>query len=575
MTLSRCVNNQYEGNMLRVANFNTSLGRKKLYFYDKLSRVTEVKDPAGYAITYSYDVVGNRTAMTTPWGKYNYTYDALNRLTSIVNPQGITVTLAYDAVGRRTKKTIFKTVSGTLAETDYIYDKAGQLLNITNKAGGQVISFARYEYDAAGNRVSREDRDGRTTYSYDLANRLIRADGPMAAETFAYDDNGNRLADKEAKDYVYDAANRIQANNLYTFDHDLSGNLTGRTNKNDSTTITYAYNPEQQLSEVITPEHTVQYKYDPLGRRIEKTVDGNIQRYVYDNEDIIVVLDADGNPLQTFTHGPGIDEPLIMTKADGANYFYHADALGSIVALTDDKGETAQTMKYQAYGKPVIILYDQVAAGNPYYFTARELDAETGLYYYRARYYDFRRDAFTQEDPIGFSGGDVNSYRYVTAQPINHNDPSGQITPVLAPIIIGGGLGLGTSFLGTLGSQLLTENIDWGVVGKSTLAGGLTGAAMPFLGTAKLGAVLLGAGGSAAQYYFSTGDANLNTKDALLSVLLGAAGGHVGGTFVMPKPTIFAPTPWWRIATDNATSVGLGRGATGAFIGGLKEKCAE
>jgi len=417
------------GNMLSAS----SDGSAARFAYDPLNRPVKAEQSFGggtYTLRYTYDAVGNRTAMSTPWGEYNYTYDALNRLTSIVNPQGINVTLAYDAVGRRTRKTVFRALPETLAETDYTYDKAGQLLSIVNKAGGEIVSFARYRYDAAGNRISREDRDGVTTYSYDLANRLILASGTATVETFAYDENGNRLADERAKDYAYDAANRIQANTLYTFAHDPNGNLTSQTNKSGNATITYAYNPEQQLSEVVTPEHKVQYKYDPLGRRIEKTVDGLTRRYVYDNEDIIAILDADGNPLHTFTHGPGIDEPLIMTRADGANYFYHADALGSITALTDGNKETVETYTYKAYGEPTIkdctgAVLSGSAVGNPYLFTARELAPESGLYYYRARYYDWARGAFTQEDPIGIRGEDTNLFAYVRNTPVNLIDSLG------------------------------------------------------------------------------------------------------------------------------------------------------
>jgi RHS repeat-associated protein len=425
------------GNMLSASDG----GSRVEFAYDALNRPMKTAQTFGggtYAITYAYDAVGNRISMTTPWGEYNYTYDALNRLTAIVNPRGINVTFAYDAVGRRTKKTVFKALPETLAGSDYTYDKAGQLLSVVNKAGqgagaiagGKVISFARYEYDAAGNRISREDRDGKTTYSYDLANRLISAERPSAAETFVYDDNGNRLSDKTAGNYAYDAANRIQANSLYTFDHDLNGNLTTRTNKNDGAAITYAYNPEQKLSEVTTPAHKIQYKYDPLGRRIEKTVDGNIRRYVYDNEDIIAVLDGDNRLLRTFTHGPGMDEPLIMTVADGKNYYYHADALGSITALTDDNKEIVETYAYKAYGEPTIkdrtgTILAGSAVDNPYLFTARELDSASGLYYYRARYYNWYRGAFTQEDPIGIQSYESNLYLYARNHPLNFSDPYG------------------------------------------------------------------------------------------------------------------------------------------------------
>ncbi|MCM2268200.1 MAG: hypothetical protein NDI60_10560 [Elusimicrobiales bacterium] len=320
------------GNLLRAANGEGAVS----YTYDALNRVAgsvQAFGGAAHVIAYAYDAVGNRTAMKTPWGGYTYTYDALNRLTGLVNPQGVTVNFKYDAAGRRIKKSVFKNAPALLAETDYAYDAAGQLLAIANKAGGKVVAFNNYEYDLAGNRVLRKDQDGVTKYGYDKSNRLITVE-PVPAyipgeEAFIYDKNGNRRFDKGAKDYKYDAANRLQGNTVYTYTHDANGNLTARTHKASTTTITYTYNLEQQLAEVLTPEHRFQYKYDPLGRRLGKSVDGSPTHYIYDNEDIIAMLDGEGKVLQTFTHGPGIDEPLIMTKADGADYYYHADGLGS------------------------------------------------------------------------------------------------------------------------------------------------------------------------------------------------------------------------------------------------------
>jgi RHS repeat-associated protein len=425
------------GNLLKAANGEGAVS----YTYDALNRVLESRQAFGgaaHVIAYAYDAVGNRTAMKTPWGDFSYAYDALNRLAGILNPQGITVNFKYDAAGRRVKKAVFKNAPSLLAETDYAYDAAGQLLSITNKAGGKVVAFNNYEYDLAGNRVQKEDQEGVTRYGYDKSNRLITVEPvPMVipkAEAFIYDKNGNRRFDKGAKDYKYDAANRLQENTVYAYTHDQNGNLTSRTHKASTTTVTYAYNLEQQLAEVITPEHKLICKYDPLGRRLEKSVNGSPVRYVYDNEDIIAMLDGEGKVQQTFTHGPGIDEPLIMTKADGANYYYHADGLASIRALTGDNAQIVETYSYKAYGQPTIkdragAVFDKSTVGNPYLFTARELDSESGLYYYRARYYDWQRGAFTQEDPIGFEGG-VNLYIYVANNPLIFTDAFGEAVDI-------------------------------------------------------------------------------------------------------------------------------------------------
>ncbi|MBI5744673.1 MAG: RHS repeat-associated core domain-containing protein [Elusimicrobia bacterium] len=163
-----------------------------------------------------------------------------------------------------------------------------------------------------------------------------------------------------------------------------------------------------------------------------------------------------------------------MTKAEGANYYYHADGLGSITALTDDNAQPVETYTYKAYGQPTIkdrtgAVLDKSQIGNPYLFTARELDSESGLYYYRARYYDWLRGAFTQEDPLGFSGGDPNHYSYVKNRPSNSVDPSGKIGWMVAGGLISGGIDLAIQY-----SQVNNfSEINWKSVAISAAAGAI------------------------------------------------------------------------------------------------------
>ena len=112
------------------------------------------------------------------------------------------------------------------------------------------------------------------------------------------------------------------------------------------------------------------------------------------------------------------------------NYFYHSDALGSITYLTDEQGNIVESYEYSAYGVPTIRdkngrIIDSSLTGNPFMFTGREYDSETGLYFYRARYYDPAVGRFISEDPIGFQGGDLNLYAYVRNNPVNTKDPMG------------------------------------------------------------------------------------------------------------------------------------------------------
>jgi len=212
----------------------------------------------------------------------------------------------------------------------------------------------------------------------------------MPTETFTYDPVGNRLTAEaqtppEARDTEYQ----------YDFDNRL-------------TRITY-----QGMES--------RYKYDPFGRRTEKNVNGVITRYLYDGPNIITEYDGGGNVKTRYSHTLTIDDPLTITQGAN-NFFYHQDGLGSVMNLTDATGNISKGYTYRSFGE---IHQETGNLTQPFTFTGREYDAENGLYYYRARYYDPKAGRFLTKDPIGFAGGDVNLYRYVQNNPVNWVDPLG------------------------------------------------------------------------------------------------------------------------------------------------------
>ncbi|MDH5670442.1 MAG: hypothetical protein OEY86_20765, partial [Nitrospira sp.] len=158
-----------------------------------------------------------------------------------------------------------------------------------------------------------------------------------------------------------------------------------------------------------------------------------------------IPVEYDGaNVLQArYTHGPGIDEPIAVTKG-GATYFYHQDGLGSVTDLTDSTGATAKSYSYDAYGN---IVEQTGTVEQPYTYTGREFDAESGLYYYRARYYDPTTGRFLQKDPRGFEGGDLLLYGYAKENPVLYSDPDGLKRYILR---IGAGGGGGRVLVGSL-----------------------------------------------------------------------------------------------------------------------------
>ena len=121
-----------------------------------------------------------------------------------------------------------------------------------------------------------------------------------------------------------------------------------------------------------------------------------------------------------YCHGPGIDEPISIEK-DNKTYYYHYDGLGSVIALTDKNQKITDSYSYDSFGN---LNRQGNKVKNSFTYTGREFDKETGLYYYRNRYYDPGIGRFITTDPIGYAGG-INLYAYVGNNPVNFTDPWG------------------------------------------------------------------------------------------------------------------------------------------------------
>ncbi|TKB95631.1 MAG: hypothetical protein E8D41_00280 [Nitrospira sp.] len=349
--------------------------------------------------------------------------------TTCAGPTSTTI-FAYDALSRRTSMTL---PNGT--QTTYSYDPASQVTAILHQivASATQINKADYLYNPVGNRTSLTDRRGSQAFGYDNLDRLTSASHPLLAtpQAFAYDPVGNRTTSGS----VVNAGNQLTADATHSYQYDDNGNLTRKTLLATGNFTQYTYEAENRLTKVEdfvagnpTAAATSTYRYDGLGRRIEKVANGQTKRYVYDGEDILLEYDG-ANVLQArYTHGPGIDEPIAVTKSS-STFFYHQDGLGTVTDLTDAAGVTAKSYSYDAYGN---ILESPGTVEQPYTFTGREFDSESGLYYYRERYYDPSIGRFIHADPLGILAG-VNLYAYVNNNPAAFTDPLGLIAPPSPP----------------------------------------------------------------------------------------------------------------------------------------------
>ena len=381
--------------------------------YDALDRLVSETGPRG-SVGYAYDADGRRTKLSIPGqADVTYTYDNANRLTGITKGTD-QVGFTYDAAGRRTTLNL----PGGVAAS-YTYDATGQLTAIAYTRAGITIGDLAYQYDAAGRRTQESGSLARrtmpaavTSATYDAANRLTT----WAGATLAYDANGNLKSDG-SQTYTWDSQNRLR-------------------------TIAGAANAS--------------FGYDAFGRRSSSTISGSTTSFLYDGLNIVQELTG-ASVKATILGGLKLDEIFRRTDTSGPRNFL-TDGLGSVLTLADDAGAVRTQYRYDPYGATVA---SGDASSNPFQYTGRENDG-SGLYYYRARYYNPVFGRFIREDPIGFKGG-INKYLYAEANPISYADPlgldpfsscatgaavSGPAAPEGCVLAVGAEILLGTAILG-------------------------------------------------------------------------------------------------------------------------------
>lgn len=342
-----------------------------------------------------------------------YTYDTNSRLTQVAQGMEI-VGLSYDLAGRRTD---LNYSNGT--STTYTYDIASRLTNITHQSGATPFESITYAYDVAGNRISLDRTNGAS---------ILLPDGVQAA---------------------YDAANeQIQFNSTTpNLTYDANGNLVSQTDATGP--ITYTWDARNRLIGISGLSTTASFVYDALGRRTSKTINGVQTDYQYDGNDIVTEIGG-GAVGASYLRSLNIDEPFV--RQGTSTEYYHVDALGSTLDLTDSAGAVSTSYEYEVFGKTII----NGISTNPFEYTGRENDG-TGLYYYRARYYSPGLGRFVGEDPrlvpftplsIGLCrvnnltlwylpgrirsvvtsmSQELNSYAYVRGNPTLLVDPTGLV----------------------------------------------------------------------------------------------------------------------------------------------------
>lgn len=429
-------------NMDRVATRQDALLNTETYTYDNNGNVATITDRKSQVTTYTYDVLNRRTKATFQDGtSTNYTYDAGNRITQVqeknsgstvtatitrtydgldrltqVQQGTSTTTIAYDIAGRRTSLTLPNTNSIV-----YAYNAASELTSLTYKQGATTLGDLAYTYEATGNRIK-------------TGGIFARTNLPPALTTTSYNANNQQLTFGTT-----------------TETYNLNGNLATVTQAGN--TMTYTWNARNQLTAISDPGLSASFTYDSFGRRTGKTINGTTINFLYDG--LNPVQEKNGTTVTAnLLTGLGIDEFFTRTDGVGVRALL-PDILGSTVALGDNTGTLQTQYTFEPFG---ITTQTGSASTSSYKYTGREDDG-TSLIYYRARYYHPRLQRFLAEDPIEFTNGDFNVYAYVRNNPINLNDPTGEIVPQLIGCAIGTSTAIGIDKLSGRKANLIDAGL--------------------------------------------------------------------------------------------------------------------
>lgn len=458
------------------------------FTYDAANRLLSRSYPNNVTETFTYDKVGKMLTAVNPQATVVMTYDAVDRLLS-ETLNGKKTTYEHNTNSRQ-RKIIYPGGKQVLEQ----YDQRGRLAQVQDNAVANK-PLAAYEYDP-GNRLLRKLLANTTVseYAYDLNSNVVQINhllSSMVRYEYGYDNNDNKLFEKNSfqptrsNQFQYDAYDRLArykkgslsgnaipapvediiynydlvhnrqsvqvnatttnytANNLNqytalnggvnaTLSYDANGNILA------DGMHTYDYDYENRLTSVDAGA-TGKYIYDALGRRIAKVVGTDSTYFFYAQLRVIEERSsANAGATATYVFGTGLDEVLSMQR-NGQTYYYHTNALGSVTQVTNAMGIIVEQYEYDAYGQ--VAFFDGAylplsasAIGNPYLFTGQRYDAESGLYFYKSRYYSPVLGRFLQRDPLGFVDG-LSIYEYALSNPTNWADPLGlSSTPCDQPL---------------------------------------------------------------------------------------------------------------------------------------------
>ena len=429
--------------------------------YDSRSRLVRTLSDLGADITHGYDDAGLPESvkaivqgMPHPW-EARMQHDRLGRETLRTMTGGVACAMQYDGVGRPSRQSVTRG-GHSLYNRSYRWDDDFLLSHAHDAISGRI---ARYFYDDFGSLAEAEYGDGARQWRnpdvmgnvYDSTDRTDRtyARGGQLREDrrwrYHYDKQGNLVLKTKRK--IPPIAETPQGNRKRVFGL-FSGSNTSKEGREQEELIAwqpgdYAYTwlPNGMLGSVTRPDgEVVTFKYDALGRRIEKSFNGRVHRYLWDGDVVLHEWEYDETerPQQIVAENGDVSfdrpEPTdnLVTwvydtdsyvpaakLVDGKRYGIVSDYIGRPVQAYDEHGTLVWQADYDIYGNLLNLKGDSQFV--PFRQLGQYEDEETGLYYNRFRYYDPSTGGYISQDPIGLTGNNPTLYGYVSDTNVTHD----------------------------------------------------------------------------------------------------------------------------------------------------------
>ncbi|MGM5631400.1 FG-GAP-like repeat-containing protein [Apibacter raozihei] len=507
------VSYEYSDKGLLLKETGTANGQAytNVYNYDtfyRLKNTREITPQAAYFKEYTYDPLGRTQTerVTTSLGKqvsaitvqnsYNLYNGILDKKTHAESGK-----ILWQLTGMNERMQVLNAQLGNGITIKNTIDGAGFITKTEQKGELSAPLVASYDFDwKRGTLTSRYNQyyNWNEQFTYDSFDRLVSWSDPSGVNSNSYASDGRITSNSQIGEYNYVTSSRYKKSSINL-------NKAGNNYYKDKPTQQITYNVFKNPVQITEGQEKVIFEYNLHNSRTQAEVSTgstiHTRKYYSDDKQVEIITDEEGTKIITYISGTPYDAPALWmtrfttsgSKSEEGIYYLHRDYQGTILAVSNEKGQTVERRLFDPWGNVVKVtdkngntqsvnaqfkFLDRGYTGHEHFFTV-------GLIHMNGRVYDpvlkqfLSPDNFIQE---AFNSQNYNRYGYVLNNPLMYTDPSGELFglgELATAAIVGAFIGATTY----TAYALYTDTFSWSGFATSTIMGGVSGVAAYGVGT--------------------------------------------------------------------------------------------